>query len=181
MSKPLTKIAASIGLLAALAAPHAQAGLGDSLIAGGGDLVIRFEGSDAGYNSLISVNGSPEFFPNHSTAAGATLDLGFFAAGTPLDIVLDVVTTGNHFHTGPGSGNADGIAHANVVYNFGEPGRTLVTFEDLFGGGDRDYNDHTFSFTNIQPAVPEPGTYALLMTGLGIMGWLARRRKAGQR
>jgi hypothetical protein len=173
-------LAAAAGLLAALAAPQAQAALGDALVASGGHIVIRFEGSDAGFDSLISVNGSPEIFPNHSTAVGATVDLGDFAAGTPLDIVLHVLNTGNFFHTGPGAGNIDGIPHANVVYDFGEPGRTWVGFEDLLGGGDHDYNDHTFSFTNIQAAVPEPSTYALMLGGLGIVGFLARRRKAGR-
>lgn len=39
-----------------------------------------------------------------------------------------------------------------------------------FQAGDR------FSVT---VAVPEPGTYALMLGGLGLVGWLARRRRAG--
>ncbi|KIO50330.1 PEP-CTERM sorting domain-containing protein [Nitrosospira sp. NpAV] len=33
------------------------------------------------------------------------------------------------------------------------------------------------SFINISSPVPEPGTYAMLMAGLGLMGFMARRRK----
>ena len=180
MSNSLSKLTAAIGLLAALAAPQAQAAIGDSLFAAGGNIVIRFEGSDAGFDSLISVNNSAFFFPNHATVPGTTFDLGPFAAGTPLDIVLQVIQTGNLFHTGPGAGNPDGFAHAAITYNFGQPGRTGVGFEDMFGGGDMDYNDHNFSFTNIQAAIPEPSTYALMFGGLGAIGFLARRRKAPQ-
>ena len=172
----LTRMAAAVGLVAALAAPQAQAALGDALVAGGGNIEIRFEGSDAGYDSLISVNGGSEMFPNHGTAVGTTIDLGSFAAGTPLDIVLHVVSTGDYVHTGPGTGNVDGLAHANVIYNWGEPGRTWVGFEDINGGGDLDYNDHQFSFTNIAPQVPEPSTYALMCAGLGAIGFMVRRR-----
>ena len=178
MKTSLNRIAAAASLLAAFAAPQAQAALGDTLVATGGNVVIRFEGSDAGYDSLISVNGGAQIFANHSTAVGSTIDLGSFAAGTQLDIVLHVVTTGEAFHTGSGAGNSDGLAHADVVYNFnGEAGRTWIGFEDIKGGGDRDYNDHQFSFTNVQTAVPEPATYALMLAGIVGVGAVARRAK----
>ena len=179
MSKTLSRLAAAAALAAALAAPQAHAAIGDALVAAGGDIVIRFEGSAASFESLISVNGGSQVFPNHSTAVGAEINLGHFAAGTSLDIVLHVLTTGHNFHTGPGAGNPDGLPHANVIYGFnGEPGRTFVGFEDILGGGDLDYDDHMFSFTNIAPAIPEPGTYALMFAGLGVMGFIARRRKS---
>lgn len=168
---------ASAALAAAMAAPQAHAALGDMLVAVGGRIDIRFEGSDALFNSVVSVNGSPEIFPNHTTPVGTTVDLGTFSAGTPIDVVLNVLTTGNLFHTGPGSLNPDGQPHALVTT--GENGRTFVSFEDLVGGGDRDFNDHMFSLSNVAAvtAVPEPSTVAMLAAGLGVLGFLSRRRR----
>jgi hypothetical protein len=36
--------------------------------------------------------------------------------------------------------------------------------------------DNPFSETFLVRAVPEPGTYALMFAGLGLVGWIARRR-----
>lgn len=36
---------------------------------------------------------------------------------------------------------------------------------------------HAVYIGNITNAVPEPGTYAMLLGGLGMMGWMVRRRK----
>jgi hypothetical protein len=171
------RFAVSLGLAGLLASPAAFAGLGDDAIAGGGEIIVTFVGSEASFNSLILVNSGVPFFPNHSTAPGATFSIGTFAAGTVLDFALMVTTTGNTFHTGPAAGNPDGLAHAVVTYDSGTPGNTLVGFEDILGGGDRDYDDYIFSFKRVT-AVPEPETNVLMLAGLMAVAWLARRRKS---
>jgi hypothetical protein len=62
----------------------------------------------------------------------------------------------------------------------GDPGSAGKTFQFVIG-----YNDSKESLTdwddmvigiNIAP-IPEPETYAMLLAGLGLMGFVARRRK----
>jgi hypothetical protein len=175
--------AVGVALISVLVSTAGHAGLGDSLMAAGGEIVIRFEGTDAGYDSLIGVNsvevnGQSLFFPNHTTTIDSTINLGSFAAGTLLDIALHVITpaAANIWHTGPAALNIDNVIHANVIYNYkGVVGRTFVGFEDQSGGGDLDYNDHMFSFIGVT-AVPEPGPPALITVGLGTLAFVARRR-----
>jgi len=170
------RFAVSLGLAGLLASPAALAGLGDDAIAGGGEILVTFVSSNASYNSLILVNSGVPFFPNHTTAAGDTFSIGTFTAGTILDFALMVTTTGQTFHTGPAAGNPDSLIHAGVTYDFGTPGTTLVSFEDILGGGDQDYNDYVFTFRSVT-AVPEPETNVLMLAGLMAVAWLSRRRK----
>ena len=178
-NKTLISAIGAAALLGAVSSAQADADiLGAELFATGGDVTVRFEGSSAGYDSLISVNGSGEIFPNHSTAVGTEVNLGSFTAGTVLDVVLHVLTTNQFFHSGLGGSNVDSMPHALV--GVAADGRTYVSFEDLVGGGDRDYNDHKFSFTNVAvTAVPEASTVAMMMAGLGVLGFLGARRRMG--
>lgn len=161
---------------------------GSVVVAADGEVVASFIGHTAGYSNdlyLDSPSGafSGIIFNNHSTPAGATVSLGTFAAGTELIFRIHVNNTGYDFYSGPGTRNPDGLAHA-VVDDAVIPSATYVGFEDLLGGGDLDYDDLMFSFTNVRgttepPAVPDLGSTAALL-GLGCVGLLAagRRRRA---
>jgi len=60
------------------------------------------------------------------------------------------------------------------------PNDWMFAFEDT-KGGDKDFNDMVFSVSDLVSAVPEPETYAMLLAGLGLMGFVARRRQRNMR
>jgi hypothetical protein len=151
MTRPCV-LAGTMALVAALAAPAQAVQITEqTLIATGGDVVVTFVSNGAGYTSELYLDDplaedAEAIFNNWTTDIGASLNLGSFAAGTELVFKLLVLETGNIFYTGAGSRNADGIVHALVE---SVAGQVLVGFEDLFGGGDLDYDDLVFAFTNV--------------------------------
>jgi hypothetical protein len=60
--------------------------------------------------------------------------------------------------------------------NFGDGGGFdyLILFNDNYS--DTDYNDMVVGVKAVQ-AIPEPETYALMLAGLGVVGFMARRRR----
>ena len=148
----LSRLIGAAALACALSTP-AQAApiIGQALIATGGDVVVTFVSNGAGYTSELFLEGPTgdglgTIFNNWTTPISASLNLGTFLAGTELIFRLGVKDTGNVFYTGAADRNADGVAHAAVDTRRNQ---VLVGFEDLFGGGDLDYNDLVFSFTNV--------------------------------
>jgi hypothetical protein len=77
-----------------------------------------------------------------STSVGSAVSVGPYAVGTELVFGIDVQNTGDHWQSGPASRNADGVAHVAVTYE--GACSWLIGFEDLYGGGDLDYNDVVF-------------------------------------
>lgn len=114
---------------------------------------------------------------------GDFVDLGTFEAGTQLNFLLkaDGDTTpsrnGDIYGSDP-SLNPDGLQHI-MAWNVGD--YLIMGFEDLRGGGDKDYNDIIFAVdlgkNNYKPTlISEPSaTFAIL--GVGAVGMLKLRRR----
>lgn len=95
----------------------------------------------AGYTSdvYLSEPSLQYIATGHVTPSGTEVDLGFFVEGQELVFAIYVHDTGLWFYSGPGDRNPDGAVHAAVTDLGG--GAFHIGFEDLYGGGDLDYND----------------------------------------
>jgi len=153
-----------------------------------GDVIAYFAGQDAGDTEDLGllINGADTGLyglQNHATAVGTAFNFGHANAGDELVFFIRDLSAGRTFYSKT-SLNGDGFNHAYATgYAGGDagiPAGTFVAFEDLNGGGDRDYNDETFVFTNVRDngGVPEPASWALMLTGFGGLGAMMRRRRA---
>jgi len=148
---------------------------GDLIVQNNGDVSVTFAGSDAGYTSNLYY-GDTFLFSNRATP-GTTVSLGNFEAGTELVFRLEVQNTGQTFYTGTDQALVDD---------------NRIGWEDIAGGGDKDYNDLVFDFTNTSAtsaggsqtnggniANPEPSTIILFGSGLlGLGAWRLRKKQA---
>ena len=144
---------------------------------------------------------STDGFSNQSTPGTRTayepllpgdfVNLGTYAAGTKLDffLIADGANGGSTvFNSINGtSTNPDKLNHVGMFSPtmFASPDLNspyvFVSFEDLYGGGDKDYNDTIFAFNVGSAAVhalfatPEPSMY-LTLGGFLALGLWAKRR-----
>lgn len=153
-----------------------------------GDVIAYFGGHTAGYTNWLrlEVNGVDtglEGLNNQTSSLGQSFNFGAVSAGDMLVFKIRVANTGEYFYSKQNL-NPDDLTHIySASYaggDWGIPAGVYVGFEDLYGGGDRDYDDLRFVFTNVgggEVAVPEPATWAMLITGFGLIGAVARRRR----
>ncbi len=138
---------------AAPAPANAEQVLGGQLYSTGGTIQIEVLPASAGLTSqLYLLEPEPEVFIATNREVGKVVELGPFESG--VELIFGIRVRGNEFRTGPAERNPDGIVHASV--DFIEEGVAMVGFEDLFGGGDRDYNDNVFRFTGNLAPEPSP-------------------------
>jgi Domain of unknown function (DUF4114)/PEP-CTERM motif len=172
-----------LGLIAALHGSPAQAYpvLGQDIYYHGGPLQFEIMPYEAAYTSQIYLYTSTgTIFLGNSSSIGAMLNLGEPAAAglNPEDefvLGIHVIDTGNDFFMGGGYDNPDGIVHAEVNYGLNQS--AVIGFEDLFGGGDFDYNDVMIGvFGNLGVTrIPEPSSMILFGTGLYVLVFIRRR------
>ena len=155
-----------------------------------GDLIAWFVGRSADLDSVlgVKVDGVDRgTILSNTSVLGTSANYGFVAAGSTLEFYLKV-SNGDVWSSVAGN-NADGLQHVYSegwgggetigIKSFAASVYSYVGWEDLPKGGDRDYNDHQFVFENVRvsDAVPEPATWAMLITGFGLVGMAARRRR----
>ncbi|WP_299927059.1 RHS repeat-associated core domain-containing protein [uncultured Nocardioides sp.] len=126
--------------------------LGGQLFSTGSQVTVEVLAASAGLTSTLFLLDPEEVRIATNRDVGTSVTVGPYARGEEL--VFGIRVGGSEFRLGDGARNPDGIAHA--VVDFGTDGCAVVGFEDLFGGGDRDYDDNRFRFCGgIAPEQPE--------------------------
>ena len=160
----------------------------------GGDVTIEVMHSDTKYTDVLRLwNGTTSFDLSELNATGSRVTLTSdqlarmgIGLGDELRFGIYVQQTNKDFVLGPGARNSDGLDHAYVR---GLPSGVYVGWEDIVGGGDRDYNDSVIRLSGVRmtptalssataprTSVPEPAVTGLLLIGLGALGLAYRKR-----
>lgn len=175
------------GAALAVPAPYPNPGTESTTVASfsagvSGLLVLWYTGNVAGFTNyaFAQINGvdTGTCLDSQTSTYGDLCSVGAVTAGDSIVFGIYVQDTDTKYYSNPAL-NDDGINHVYFANYDGDsfvPAGFNFQWEDLAGGGDFSYGDHSYIAT-IQ-AVPEPASWALMITGFGLAGIAVRRRRA---
>ena len=113
--------------------------------------------------------------------SGANL-LGTFS---PTDVISFVGLQGPYYGNPNGGQNAgEPYVFVNFFMNDQSSSFDRIVFKQAPGSAGYESDNHTVGWYKdlgdgtVVPSVPEPGTWAMMMAGFGVMGWRMRRRSS---
>jgi hypothetical protein len=122
---------------------------------------------------------------NTPLVSGDFVDLGTYDAGTLIDffLIANGANGGSNTYSADASSNPDLLQHV-VAFAIPDSPYLLIGFEDLYNGGDQDYNDIVFavdigSLNVAYLANPEPAFW-MMMAVLVLAGFCSFRRRSGE-
>jgi hypothetical protein len=151
-----------------------------------GTLSVTFLGKEAGHTNLFGVYGTTTLEMLNNLAAGTMQNVGVGAGALPFRFLdqndsTSVSNGGNAPSSAQGSYVIFGTRAQNgdwsALKSYGGGSYDLIIGFNDGAKVDADYDDHVLGLT-LAP-VPEPGTYAMMLAGLAVMGFIARRRQRG--
>ena len=152
---------------------------GSGINSGDPSLIFPDASSTNDYIAEASSNQDVGRSSSNPLAPGDFVDLGTVESGSVLDffLIANGAFGGNYVYTTDAATNPDGINHTVALAGEDSP-YLIIGFEDLYGGGDRDFNDLIFAVdigsANVSAitATPEPA-FTLV---LGLFGFFASWR-----
>jgi hypothetical protein len=147
------------------------------------ELTFTYLGKEAGHRNSFTfdLEGTSvgTFATNSSTSGVSAFEVSLNELGY-LELTFKDVTTGKQAFSGYAGTNDRNswfgfleVSEINFGMGAGEYDY-LILFNDDYA--DNDYNDMVVGVKAVQ-AIPEPETYALMLAGLGVVGFMARRRR----
>lgn len=148
------------------------------------DSFIQFEflGSESGFSDNFSV-GANLLYQENSTGIinqfGAPVMLGgeiFYLAGNITDLLFGSTNGGTSAMVGQ---SGFGVLLADGTQSGSSTNVFYLAYDDQITGPDDDNHDDIIIRATVRSAVPEPGTWAMMLLGFGTVGFAMRKRARG--